>query len=168
MGSLTGLPLVFRSERSATEGIYGLILALSVIAVAREYDSSPDAGLVGLSVMITAIVFYVAYVYSELLGRGVSQGQKLTPGAVGQAMRHHFSLVAVPTPLLAVLGAGALEWIPDRTALIAAIGIAVAELAAAGGYAAVRQGAGPLGTIASAAVAAGLGVAIVLLKALVH
>lgn len=168
MGSLTGFPLVFRTERSATEGIYGLILALSVIAVAREYDSSPDAGLVGLSLLITAVVFFLAHVYSELLGRGISQGQKLTPGAVGQAMRDHFSLVAVPAPLLAVLGAGALEWIPDRTAILAAIGIALTELAAAGAYAALRQGAGPNGAIASAAVAVGLGAVIVMLKALTH
>ena len=152
MGSLTGRPLVFRTEWSATEGIYGLILALSVIAVAREYDSSPDAGLVGLSVLITAVVFYLAHVYSDLLGRGVSQGQELTPGTIGRAMRNHFSLVGVP----------------DRTALIAAIGIALAELAAAGGYAALRRGAGPSGTIASAAVAVGLGAVIVLLKALAH
>jgi hypothetical protein len=168
VGSLTGRPLVFRTEWSATEGIYGLILALSVIAVAREYDSSPDAGLVGLSVLITAVVFYLAHAYSDLLGRGVSQGQELTPGAVGHAMRSHFSLIAVPAPLLAVLGAGALGWIPDRTSLLAAIGIALAELAAAGGYAALRQGAGPRGTIVSAAVAVGLGAVIVLLKALAH
>ena len=51
VGRLSGLRLVFRTEWSATEGVYGLILALSVIAVAREYDSSPDAGLVGLSVL---------------------------------------------------------------------------------------------------------------------
>jgi hypothetical protein len=168
VGRLSGLPLVFRTERSATEGIYGLILALSVIAVAREYDSSPDAGLVGLSVLITAVVFYVAHVYSDLLGRGVSQGQELTPGAVGHAMRDHFSLVAVASPLLAVLGVGALGWIPDRAAILAAIGIALAELAAAGSYAALRRGAGPSGTIASAAVAVGLGAVIVLLKALAH
>lgn len=83
-------------------------------------------------------------------------------------MRDHFSLVAVASPLLAVLGAGALGWIPDRAAILAAIGIALAELAAAGSYAALRRGAGPCGTIASAAVAVGLGGVIVLLKALAH
>ena len=168
MGRLSGLRLTFRTEWSATEGVYGLILALSVIAVAREYDSSPDAGLVGLSVLITAVVFYLAHVYSDLLGRGISQGQELTPAAVGQAMRNHFSLVAVPAPLVVVLGAGALEWIPDRTAILAAIALALAELAAAGGYAALRHGAGPTATIASAAVAVALGAVIVLLKALAH
>ena len=96
VGRLSGLRLIFRTEWSATEGVYGLILALSVIAVAREYDSSPDAGLVGLSVLITAVVFYVAHVSSDRPGRGVSQGQELTPGAVGHAMRDHFSLERSP------------------------------------------------------------------------
>lgn len=166
--SVLRTPLLFRTERSATEGVYGLLLALSVIAVTREYDSVPAPGRVALSVLITAVVFYFAHVYADLLGRGVSQGQELTAGAVGHAMREHFSLVAVASPLLVVLGAGAMEWIPDRAAIVAATGIALAELAAAGSFAALRRGAGPRGTIVSAAVAVGLGAIVVLLKALVH
>jgi hypothetical protein len=43
---------------------------------------------------------------------------------------------------------------------------ALTELAAAGGYAAIRDGAGPRGTITSAAIALALGVVVVLLKVL--
>ena len=161
-------PWLFRTERSATEAVYGLLLALSVIAVTREYDASPDPGRVALSVVVTAVAFYLAHVYAELLGRGVSEGQGLTAGAVRHAMREHFSLVAVAFPLLAVLGAGAMEWIPERTAIAAATGIALAELAAAGSFAALRSGAGSGGMLVSAMVAMALGSIVVLLKALVH
>jgi hypothetical protein len=42
------------------------------------------------------------------------------------------------------------------------------ELAAAGGYAALRRGVGVRGIIASAAIALGLGLVVVLLKVLLH
>ncbi len=45
---------------------------------------------------------------------------------------------------------------------------ALVELAAAGGYAAIRHGADLRGTIVSAAIALVLGIALVLLKALLH
>ena len=56
-----------------------------------------------------------------------------------------------------VLALGAIGAIPDGTALAAATAIALIELAAAGGYAAIRDGAGPRGTITSAAIALALG-----------
>ena len=67
-----------------------------------------------------------------------------------------------------MLALGAIGVISDRSALVAATVIALVELTAAGGYAAVRHGASPLGTIFSAAIALALGAVVVLLKALVH
>lgn len=71
-------------------------------------------------------------------------------------------------PLLFVLGLGTIGIIPDRAALAAATVIALVELAAAGGYAAIRHGAGARGTVVSAIIALGLGLVVVLLKVLVH
>lgn len=51
---------------------------------------------------------------------------------------------------------------------VAAVVAALVEPTAPGGCAAIRRGAGPLGTTVSAAIAAALGLVIVLLKALVH
>jgi hypothetical protein len=51
---------------------------------------------------------------------------------------------------------------------VAATAIALVELAAAGGYAALARGAGPQGTVISAAIALALGLLVVLLKVLVH
>ncbi len=45
-------PRVVRTSGSVVEAIYGLILATSVIAVSREYDSS-NAGRIGITVLVT-------------------------------------------------------------------------------------------------------------------
>ena len=63
---------------------------------------------------------------------------------------------------------GAIGVLPDQASIVAATIGGLVELAAAGGYAAIRRGAGPLETTVSATIAAALGLLIVLLKALVH
>jgi hypothetical protein len=160
-------PLVVRTSASATEGIYGLILATAVIAVSREYGEA-DAGRVALTVLVTAIVFSLAHLFAALLGSGVSKEQTLTRADVIHAIRDHWALVEVAVPLIGVLGLGAIGVLPDHTALVAATVLALVELAALGAYAAIRHGAGPGGTILSAAFALALGLALVLLKTLVH
>lgn len=160
-------PLVVRTSGSASEGVYGLILATSVIAVSREYDPA-DAGRVALAVLVTAVVFSLAHVYADTLGGGVSEEGTLTRAEVAQALRDHWSLVEVVIPLLLVLGLGVIGVIPDRAALAAATVIALVELAAAGGYAAIRHGVGARGTVGSAVIALALGLVVVLLKVLVH
>lgn len=67
-----------------------------------------------------------------------------------------------------VLALGAIGVIPDRAALVMATALALLELAATGAYAAINQGAGPAGTLASAVIALALGLSIVLLKVLIH
>ena len=158
-------PLVARTSGSATEAVYGLILATSVIAV--SYDAS-DAGRVALAVLVTAVAFWLAHVYAHLLGRGVAEGRGPTRAEIACAVREHWSLVAVVVPLVVVLCLGAIGAIPDRAAIVAATAIALMELAAAGGYAARDRGASPARTLVSAVIALALGLLVVLLKVLVH
>jgi hypothetical protein len=138
-----------------------------VIAVAR-LDEPLDAGWVALAVLVTAVVFWLGHVYADMLGVGVSAERTLTRTVFADALRSHWSLVEVAIPLVLVLAVGAIGIIPDRHALVAATVVALVELAAAGGYAAIRRGAGPAGTLGSAAIALALGLAVVLLNALLH
>ena len=160
-------PLVARTSGSATEGVYGLILATSVIATSQMPEPL-DAGRVALAVLVTAVVFWLGHVYAYVLGAGVSADRALTRAGFAHAAREHWSLVEVVIPLVLVLGLGAIGVIPDRAAIAAATVIALVELAAAGGYAAIRRGAGPRGTVVSAAIALALGLVVVLLKVLLH
>ncbi len=158
-------PLVVRTSGSAIEGVYGLILATSVIAV--SYAAS-DAGRVALAVFVTAVVFWLAHVYARVLGGSVSQARRPTRTELTHMLREHSSLVEVVLPLVLALGLGVIGVIPDRVALVVATVIALLELTAAGGYAAITRGAGARGTVVSAAIALLLGLLVVLLKVLVH
>jgi hypothetical protein len=160
-------PRVVRTAGSVTEAVYGLILATSVIAVSREYDAT-NAGLIAVTVVVTGIVFWLAHVYARVLARSMELHRSLGRREVGDVLRHDWPLVEVTIPLVAVLALGALGVVRDRTAIGAAVLAALVQLAAAGAYAARLRGAGPGGTVLSAAVAVALGSAVILLKALVH
>jgi hypothetical protein len=160
-------PRVARTSGSVTEAIYGLILATSVIAVSAEYASS-NAGLVGLTVLVTGVVFWMAHVYARVLAGSITDHRTPNRADVSEAVRHDWPLVEVTVPLVLVLALGALDVVPDKTAILAATLAVLAELAAAGAYAARASGAGLGGTVASALIAVSLGGAVVLLKTVVH
>lgn len=160
-------PLVAGTTGSVTEAIYGLILAMSVIAVSAEYASS-NAGLVGVTVLVTGVVFWLAHVYARVLAGSLTTHRTPNRSEVRDAIRHDWPLVEVTIPLVLILALGALGVVADKTAVLAATLAVLVELVAAGAYAARASGAGLLGTVASALIAGALGSAVVLLKALVH
>ena len=160
-------PRVVRTTGSVTEAIYGLILATSVIAVSREYDSS-NAGLIGVTVLVTGIVFWLAHVYARVLAGSITSHRRLNRAEVRDVLRHDWPLVEVTVPLVLILALGVLDVVPDKAAILAAMLAALVELAAAGAYAARMWGAGLRGRSLSAAIAVALGSAVVLLKVLVH
>ena len=160
-------PRVVRTTGSVVEAIYGLILATSVIAVSREYDSS-NAGRIGVTVLVTGVVFWLAHVYARVLAGSITHQRLLNRAEVREALRHDWPLVEVTVPLVLILALGVLDIVPDRAAILAATLAALVELAAAGAYAARTSGAALCGTVVSAVVAVTLGSAVVLLKALVH
>ena len=160
-------PRLVRTTGSVVEAVYGLILATSVIAVSREYDAS-NAGRIGITVLVTGVVFWLAHVYARVLAGSIVRRRMLNRSEVREALRHDWPLVEVTLPLLLVLGLGALDVVPDRAAILAATLAALVELAAAGAYAARLSGAGLRGTVVSAAIAVTLGGVVVMLKAFVH
>ncbi len=160
-------PYVVRTTGSVTEAIYGLILATSVIAVSAEYDSS-NAGLIGVSVLVTGVVFWLAHVYARVLAGSITNHGMLSRAEMRSVLRHDWPLVEVTVPLVLILALGVLDVVGDETAILAARLAALVELAAAGGYSARASGAGLRWTVVSAFVAVSLGSAVVLLKTLVH
>jgi hypothetical protein len=160
-------PHVVRTTGSVVEAIYGLILATSVIAVSREYDSS-TAGLIGVTVLVTGVVFWLAHVYARVLAGSISRHRMLNRSEVREALRHDWPLVEVTVPLVLILALGALDVVADETAILVATLAALVELGAAGAYAARKSGAGVRATVVSAFIALALGSAVVVLKALVH
>src|SRR5215208_1949706 len=98
-------PRVVRTTGSVTEAIYGLILATSVIAVSREYDSS-NAGRIGITVLVTGVVFWLAHVYARVLAGSISNRRMIKRSEVREVLRHDWSLVEVTVPLVLILVLG--------------------------------------------------------------
>lgn len=160
-------PRVVRTSGSVTEGIYGLVLATSVIAVSREYDST-DAATIAVTVLVTGLVFWLAHVYARLLSRSIDRRRLLTRPEVREALVHDWPLVEVTLPLFVILLLGGVGVLADRVAILLATLLALTELGLAGAYAARIAGARTRGVILSTLIAVMLGGAVVLLKALVH
>jgi hypothetical protein len=160
-------PRVLRTTGSVTEGIYGLILAVSVIAVSQEYDAT-NAGTIAVTVLVTGVVFWLAHVYARILSRSMVADRWPTRAETREVLRHDWPLVEVTIPLVVLLLLGVVGLVADRLAVSLAVAAALAELAAAGAYAARTSGSGVTGAVLSAAIAVALGGAVVLLKVLVH
>lgn len=160
-------PRVLRTTGSVTEGIYGLILAVSVIAVSQEYDKT-NAGTIAVTVLVTAVVFWLAHVYARILSRSMAGDRWPTRAETRAVLRHDWPLVEVALPLVAILLLGTVDLIRDRTAIALAVFAALLELGTSGAYAARSSGAGIPITVLSAVVAVGLGATVVVLKAFVH
>jgi hypothetical protein len=138
-----------------------------VIAVSREYEAS-NAGLIGVSVLVTGFVFWMAHVYSRVLATGIEHHRMLDRSEIRGLLRHDWPLVEVTLPLVLILALGAVGVLPDRAASLVAMLAALVELAAAGAYAARIRGAGMRGVVISAAIAVALGGGVVVLKVFVH
>jgi hypothetical protein len=160
-------PHLARTSGSVAEAVYGLILATSVIAVSRVYAPT-NAGLIGVTVLVTGVVFWLAHVYARVLAGSITRHRLLNRSEVREAFQHDWPLVQVTVSLVLILALGVVGLVSDRTAILGAIIAAFVQLAAAGAYAAHVSGARLPGTVASAVVAVGLGSAVVVLKALVH
>ena len=160
-------PPVAGTIGSLTEAIYGLILATSVIAVSREYDSS-NAGLIGVTVLVTGVVFWLAHVYARVLGASITRHRMLNRSEVREVLRHDWPLVEVTVPLVLILALGALDIVPDSAASLAAMLAALVELAAAVHTRRARQEQAWAGRSCQPLLPWPSAARVVLLKALVH
>src|SRR4029077_14363195 len=82
--------------------IYGTIVVLSVVvAGAKAYPESP--GHVVALVAITAVVFWLAHVYSFSLGDTVAHGEHLSFAEFRRIARREAAMIAAAVPPVAAL-----------------------------------------------------------------
>jgi hypothetical protein len=150
------------------ESVYGTILVSGMIVVSRGYSSTSWQTF--LSVMGTVLVFWIAHTYAgTVAGYHVVEGDQ-TPlrVALQHSLRESLGFLVAALLPSAVLLLGALEAVPDDAAVWAAMWLGVVILGVIGyRMFALRQSTmrvrilGALGTAA-------FGVAMILLKALIH
>jgi hypothetical protein len=146
--------------------VYGTILIGALIAAeSGVHDGYPD--IIGSTALALGI-YWLAHSYATVLGRRLSDQERLTTGALGRALAHDWSIVrGACIPLLALLiawAAGATETTGINVAVWAAIvSLIVFELLAG-----LRAGSSPRELALEGGVGVAMGLAILTLKLLSH
>jgi hypothetical protein len=147
--------------------IYGTILVMAVISALSHDDGIGAAELIA-GVAATTLVFWVAHVYAEILGRRLEGEAQFSWPHVREVMRDEWPIVE--SALLPVLGLllGVVGLVDTDTAVNIAIAAGVVELFAWGIAAGRKLELSTGATIVAGVVNGGLGLVIVVLKVLVH
>ncbi|WP_234659653.1 hypothetical protein [Agromyces marinus] len=159
---------VLRSSFVTEESVYGVILVSGMIVVSGGHGDS--AWRVFWTVVLTVLVFWAAHVYAGTVAHhGFDDGRAVGLGeAFGIALRRSLGMLVAALIPSAILLLGATRVVPDLWAVWAALWVGVLVLAVLGFVAFRRRGASPLVQVAGALGTAAFGLAMILLKALVH
>ncbi|WP_146069328.1 hypothetical protein [Cryobacterium sp. Y11] len=144
------------------EAVYGTVLTAGLISAFSLYNP-------GLPVLIartvgTVLVFWGAHVYAEIVGNREMSWR----AAVGEALQRSAGLLWALIVPVACLAAAAVFGLSMDTAINISLWGAVITLAILGWWAARQRRATLLAKLGTAAGTAGMGVALIALKALVH
>jgi hypothetical protein len=147
--------------------IYGTILITALVAGLSE-DHGIDAWQILVSVTGTAIVFWAAHVYAEILSQRLAAGRSLSWAETGKAMGEELPMIQAGIPAGIALGLAALGFYSTETGVTLAIGFGVASLFAYGVVLGHRERASRMQTFVGASINGAFGLVIVALKAFVH
>lgn len=146
--------------------VYGTILASSIV-VALGYQGG-DALVMITALIVTELVFALAHAWSTLLATGADRGGLPSPGDVGAALRYERPVLQATWPAVLALSLAALGAYSSDTGVDVAL-VANAVILFLWGFALARQqGASTALAVAAGAFTCLLGVALVVLKVLVH
>src|SRR6266516_501583 len=148
-----------RLTANASRAIYGTIVATALIAATSAHEDNP--GRIGLTVLVTLLVFWLAHVYSAFLEHGLRQEQ-LAAAHLRATMAGEFAMVEAPGLSVAILFVGALSWVDDRLAINVALANGIVQLFLWGAAVARRLGRAWPAALVAGLVNAGFGVVIVL------
>lgn len=150
------------------ESVYGTLLVSGMIVASGSHGATSWETF--LSVLGTVIVFWVAHVYAGTVAtHGVVPGNEARlSAAFRKSVRRSLGFLTSALLPSLVLLIGALRIIPDGVAIWVALWLGVVILGALGYSAFTLRGSGWTMRIVGCLGTAALGVAMILLKALIH
>ncbi|MFF8196266.1 hypothetical protein ACF05L_36600 [Streptomyces bobili] len=128
-----------KAHADYTGGVYGSMLAASVILGAGSLGSFPRTELV-LLLLLTGVVFWIAHVHAQLFGARLAQ-QAPNRRIVLQVCRDEWPIVKAAVPPAAAVAISPLLGLDVRGALWLALSVAVAGQVGWSVAAALRAGA---------------------------
>ncbi|MGW2639855.1 hypothetical protein [Streptomyces sp. NPDC001348] len=151
-----------RAHTDYTGGVYGSMLAASVVIGAGAAGSFPRAELV-LLLLLTGVVFWIGHVHAELFGARLAQ-RRLDRRAVLDVCRDEWPIVKAAVPPAFAVAVSPLLGLDVAGAYWLALSVAVAGQVGWSAAAARRSGASWRLVILSASVNLLLGLLIVVFK----
>lgn len=153
-------------RRTIAGTVYGTIVVLSVLAAgARTYEH--HLWRLASIAAISAIVLWVAHVYSHALGDSLAGGRRLSLSEIGDIARREYSIVLSAVLPVAAVVLGAAGVLHEPTAVRWAFGVGILALAVQGIRYARLEHLGRLAAIATVSLNLALGLTIVAVEALV-
>jgi hypothetical protein len=160
-----------RQTRSAHEvreataaGIYGIIVSAAVLAASH----APTATATAVAVLVTLGVYWAAERYARILAERIHEGHRPRWVTVRTQLSSGLEMITASLLPLGVLVVVRLMGMPLRTAIIAALGCSTVLLCMAGWRIGRYGRLSTLEKVLSSAIAGLFGVAMILLKALLH
>jgi hypothetical protein len=123
-------------EHFYAAAIYGSILAAAFITVFREEHSSPET--VALAVFTTMLVFWLAHVWSSLLGERIHRRDEFTRDRVSLVARREWPLLEATLAPCFVLVLGWTGLLGEHAAEEIALAVCFVQLFAWGLYVGLR------------------------------
>jgi hypothetical protein len=157
-------PAAENTGRRRAAGIYGAIITAAILDTAGGHVST---AALAVSVVVTLLVYWIAEEYAEVLGEQAAGGQLPSRASIQGALVSTWPMVTASyLPLLAVVLAhlaGASDLTAANAGLVVAIVLLTVHGWQAGRAARLQRGA----LLVATAIAAGLGLVMILLKDLV-
>ncbi|MGI9824425.1 hypothetical protein [Agromyces sp. Marseille-Q5079] len=150
------------------EAVYGVVLVAGMIVVAGAKDGT--SWTVFTTVATTVLVFWAAHVYAGTVAHHGFEVDRFTSlqEAFGQSMHRSLGLLTSSLIPLFILLLGATELIDDQTTIWLALWTCVLVLTVLGFIAYARRGAPWIWRIIGALTTGTFGLAMILLKAVIH
>lgn len=144
--------------------VFGTITAMATVtAYGRVFPNDPWK--VEELVATTAIVLWIAHLYTHALSESVSEGRRLNGGRVWSLAVRELGILLAAIPSIVALTLGGLGLFDETASIWLALGLGLGILAVEGVRYARIEGLGAAGILVAVSVNVGIGLLVVLLKA---
>lgn len=156
--------LVLGVDDTIASTVFGTITAMATVtAYGRAFPDSPWT--VEELVASTAVVLWIAHLYTHALSESISEGRRLTAARVLSLAARELGILLAAIPPSIALILGALGLFDETVSIWLALALGLAILAVEGVRYARIEGLGSAGLLMAVAANVGIGLLVVLLKA---
>jgi hypothetical protein len=156
--------LVVGIDDTIASTVFGTITAMATVTVyGRIFPDSPWT--VEELVLSTAVVFWIAHLYTHALAESISEDRRLSPAGVWTLAVRELGILLAAIPPSIALTLGALGLFDETVSIWLALGLGLGILAVEGVRYARIERLGSVGMLLAVSTNVGIGLLVVLLKA---